>query len=109
MKAASDNSPILAPKYKMMKYFLLIISTALTLFVTAQTTINGTVTDSIGNPLSFSSIIIKENKKGTTANIKGSFSLPVTQSEITLICKHVGYKTVERKWTASQSKEINFV
>ena len=93
----------------MMKYFLLIISIVLTLFVTAQSTINGTVTDSLGNPLSFSSIIIKENKKGTTANIKGNYSLPVTASEITLICKHVGYKTVERKWMTSQSKEINFV
>ncbi|MDR0793504.1 MAG: DUF5686 and carboxypeptidase regulatory-like domain-containing protein [Chitinophagaceae bacterium] len=72
--------------------------------------ITGTVKDSRGNALPFSSILIKGVGKGTTANAKGEYSLTVNEGEYTLVCQSVGYKTVEQKVTVDKENQtINFV
>ena len=92
-----------------MKYFLLILLIILSFSASSQISVYGRVTDSLGTPVSFSSVLIKGSRKGTTANVKGDYTLLVTGGEYTLICKHVGYKTIEKKIELNQSKEVNFI
>lgn len=58
-------------------------------------TLIGSVIDEIsGEPLPFASVIIESNKKGTTTNVDGQFTLPKVPSDTCLlIFKYVGYKT----------------
>lgn len=60
-------------------------------------TIKGIVTDKNKNPLAYASILIKGTEIGTTSNLQGIFSLNVTDGNYTLICQHIGFKTVEKK------------
>jgi len=78
------------------------------MIVLSQSTIRGKVTDTLGNPIPFSSVLIKGIRKGTTTNIKGEYTIYLSLKECTLVCQHVGYKTVERKINIEPSSEINF-
>src|SRR5664279_288227 len=76
-----------------------ILSLGLFLFflnsVSAQTTINGKVTDDKGGPLSNVSVIRKGTSKGVTAAPDGSFTIDVPNSKSVLIFSSVGYENKE--------------
>ena len=105
---AIEQFPYFSFQIIKVKYYLLILSFAFSLSASAQKTIYGKVTDSSGNPVPFSSILIKGTNKGTTANVKGDYTLQVAGGEFTLVCKHVGYKAAEQKIEAIEGKEVNF-
>lgn len=78
----------------------LLLLTILFLFIKAHAgTVTGTVADTAGQVLSFSSIQVKGTSVGTTANIQGKFSLDLKPGTYTLVCQHVNYKRTEQTIT----------
>jgi hypothetical protein len=91
-----------------MKKLLLIPVTILPFFLFAYT-IKGVVKDSKGNPLPFSSVLLKGSTRGITANSQGRYSLQVEAGDYVLICQHIGYKTEEKNVTVNQPEtEVDF-
>ncbi|MEO8766496.1 MAG: DUF5686 and carboxypeptidase regulatory-like domain-containing protein, partial [Ginsengibacter sp.] len=58
--------------------------------------IEGTVYDTTGKILPFSSILVKGTQQGVTANAHGNFSFTLLPGTYTLACMHVGYTTQEK-------------
>ncbi|WP_165835265.1 SusC/RagA family TonB-linked outer membrane protein [Chryseobacterium viscerum] len=58
-------------------------------------TINGTVTDENGKPLSGATIRVKGTDKTTTANKEGKFSLTDIEENAVLVVSYIGYTTQE--------------
>jgi hypothetical protein len=58
--------------------------------------ISGIITDNAGKPLPYASISIKGTIRGTNANSEGIYFLDMDPGTYTLICQHVGYKTVSK-------------
>ena len=69
-------------------------------------TIKGTVTDKNKTPLSFASILIKGTGVGTSTNLQGAFFLNVSDGNYTIICQHIGYKTIEKKVKIKDAETI---
>jgi hypothetical protein len=62
----------------------------------AQTrTLQGTVTDESGAPVTGASVSIKENKRGTTTAADGSFTLSAPAGSKTLVVSYVGKESQE--------------
>jgi hypothetical protein len=59
--------------------------------------ISGLVTDLQGNALAYSTIEIKGEKGGTTANVEGRFNLKLPEGAYTIVCRHVGYSLQEKQ------------
>jgi TonB-linked SusC/RagA family outer membrane protein len=59
--------------------------------------ISGRVMDSLGNPLSGASVLIKGRKGGTTTDARGDFELKGLPENITLVISFTGYATREYK------------
>ncbi|MEI6585909.1 MAG: DUF5686 and carboxypeptidase regulatory-like domain-containing protein [Sediminibacterium sp.] len=74
--------------------FLLLVLTAITPL--HATTVSGTIRQKNGQVLAFTSVLIKGNSKGTTANSKGFYSLNLEPGTYILIVKHIGYQSVEK-------------
>ena len=90
---------------KLVLGFLLILS----LHSTAQK-ITGTVFNSTGDLLPYSSITIKGTSIGASANNKAKFSFSVAPGTYTVICQHIGYAAQEKKITiAKEDVEISFI
>src|SRR5436190_22636400 len=71
--------------------------------------IKGTVTDTLGKPLSNSSVYIKGSNKGVNANSEGNYSLKLDPGKYVLVCQHVGYGKQESNITVSDADQvINF-
>ncbi len=62
-------------------------------FLCAQKIITGKVTDVNGKPIQNASVLIKENKTGTSTDANGMFKLQATASSKTIIISYVGYAT----------------
>src|SRR4051812_11290377 len=58
--------------------------------------ISGHIRDVKGEPLSYSSIIVKGTSKGVVANSEGIFTITLEVGTYTLICQHVGYQSQEK-------------
>jgi Ca-activated chloride channel family protein len=58
-------------------------------------TINGTVTDIYGNPLSGVTVQIKGTAQGTVSDVNGAFSIHVSDSKATLVLSLIGYAQQE--------------
>jgi len=57
-------------------------------------TISGVVTDENGTPLSGANVVVKGNKRGTTTDMKGQFSLQAEEGSL-LVISSVGYISQE--------------
>ncbi len=103
-----SNLSISATIFVAMKKYILFIL----LFNTVNsfaTDIKGVITDIKDAPISYSSILIKGTGKGTTANAKGEFSISLNEGNYTIVCQHIGYKTVEKKVkVGKENQTINF-
>lgn len=60
-------------------------------------TVTGTVTSQNGAVLPFASVSVKGTNKGVLANSAGKYTLLLGDGEYTLVCRHVGYKSEEKK------------
>jgi len=59
----------------------------------------GTITDSIGHPIPFSTVYVKELSYGTAANLDGEFELKLTKGTYTFVFQCMGYKTETKSVT----------
>jgi TonB-dependent starch-binding outer membrane protein SusC len=71
--------------------------------------IHGRVTDSLGNPLSGASILIKGTKRGTTTDVNGNFTLSGVKENAVLNISYTGYIHREYKWTGDASFTITLI
>ncbi|GJM35932.1 MAG: SusC/RagA family TonB-linked outer membrane protein [Saprospiraceae bacterium] len=91
----------------MMKSLCTIIAIlAMTLSLSAQTSITGTVTDDAGTPLIGASILVKGTADGTITDFDGNFKLEVAEGYKTLSISYTGYKSKEVEITGSGSMNI---
>jgi hypothetical protein len=69
--------------------------------------ISGTIHDTAGEPLGFTSVVIKGQTNGTMANALGEFSLDLApNTSYDLVFQFIGYKTVVRTVEVGQSDVI---
>jgi TonB-linked SusC/RagA family outer membrane protein len=72
-----------------------------------RTTVSGTVVDAQGEPVIGASVVEKGTTTATSTDIDGKFTLPVSNTEATVVISYLGYKTVERK--AAEITDANIV
>jgi TonB-dependent starch-binding outer membrane protein SusC len=71
--------------------------------------IHGRVTDSLGNPLSGASILVKGSKRGTTTDVNGYFTLIGVKENAVLNISYTGYTHKEYKWTGDASFSVTLI
>lgn len=87
-----------------MRVFFMLLLSALLLTQTAvaqNVAVTGKVTDESGEPLAGVSISVKGEKKGTTSDLNGHYSLKVSSANTHLVFQFLGMETVERKITGT--------
>ncbi len=60
-----------------------------------EQTVNGTIKDGSGNPLSGATVSLKGGSQSTVTNAQGSFSITVPNSSSVLVISYVGFATQE--------------
>jgi TonB-linked SusC/RagA family outer membrane protein len=80
---------------KMKSGILCLMTGLLSLSVSAQTTVGGTVTDKSGDPLSGVSIVVKGTTTGTVSSIEGTYSVSIPGADAVLVYSYLGYITQE--------------
>ena len=71
--------------------------------------VSGIVTDELGKPLAYASIIIKGSTKGTTANNEGRYVIALEPGSYTISCQYVGYEKMDKKVTVTdEAITVNF-
>lgn len=76
----------------------LVLLTSFSYGQTGKGTISGTVKDSIGAPVSHTSVVLKGTDKGTYTNNNGEFILKnVPEGSQILVIQIIGYKTIEKQ------------
>ena len=68
--------------------------------------ITGKITGELGQPLSFSSVLIKGTTKGVSANADGLYSIEVAPGSYTLVAQHVGYFPSEIAVTLNDNSTV---
>ena len=76
-------------------FFILIFSIGAGFPICAQI-FKGTITDSIGQPIPFSTVFVKELSYGTATNIDGEFELKLAKGSYTFVFQSIGYKTLTK-------------
>ncbi len=71
--------------------------------------IYGTVYNTKGELLPFSSIIIKGTSSGVTANNKGVYEFNLQKGQHTLICQHIGYEAFEKSVDFKADLQVDFI
>ncbi len=90
------------------KGILTIVFALVTSSIFSQT-ISGRVTGELGQPLAFSSLLIKGTTTGVSANADGYYSIDVAPGKYTLIAEHVGYISSELQVIVNSGNvSINF-
>ncbi|TXD51569.1 MULTISPECIES: TonB-dependent receptor [unclassified Polaribacter] len=67
--------------------------------------LSGKVIDKNKEPLPGASILVKELKKGTSADFEGNFSFTLEKGIYTIEVSFIGYKTISEKITLSKDEE----
>src|ERR1700760_986679 len=84
-------------------YFVLVLFAPL---ATLATRVTGTVKDEKGNPLAYSSLLIKGTTRGVTAGGDGRYVFDLAPGEYTIVCQYVGYGKQEKKVTVGNSDVV---
>ncbi|MCY1722177.1 DUF5686 and carboxypeptidase regulatory-like domain-containing protein [Prolixibacteraceae bacterium Z1-6] len=71
--------------------FLLLLSFALTSFISEAQTISGIITDEQNQPIPYATIFISEVKEGTTSNVDGLFEFVLPKGNYNLTIRSMGY------------------
>lgn len=83
------------PLYLPMKRFFSVFFLLFIASVTAQTKIEGVVTDDTGMPIAFANIIFVDSSEGTITNDNGHFYLESDETYKTIQVSFIGYETKE--------------
>jgi hypothetical protein len=82
------------------KYFFWLLAFLISFSAYSQEsfTISGNLKDSLtGDPMSYASVLVKENNKGVVSDEQGNFSLSLPAGSYTLEIQYLGYKTSRQK------------
>ena len=90
----------------MVKPFLIFAWLFASFYAYGQQVITGTVTDTNGSPVPYTSIYSLADSLGTYAAIDGKFELTVKSIPVRLECRNVGYKTVFFTSSKPENNEI---
>nr|WP_199157521.1 DUF5686 and carboxypeptidase regulatory-like domain-containing protein [Pedobacter sp. ASV2] len=77
--------------------------------IAQKITISGTIKDSNGQPIPFTSVYLKNTTHGTSANVDGKYSIKVNKGDQTLTFRAVGYKQQEQQINGSENQVLNIV
>lgn len=91
-----------------MKTFLLILISFFSTVLCAQK-ISGSIINSKGELLPFSSVLIKGTSIGTTANNKAVYSFSVKPGVYKIVCQHIGFTTIEKEVEVKDDVVLDFV
>ncbi|MEL6988652.1 MAG: carboxypeptidase-like regulatory domain-containing protein, partial [Bacteroidota bacterium] len=86
-------------------YLLIFLFAMASVYVSAQSTISGQVTDEDGNPLIGATVQVISSGKGTVTNINGEYSIMASENDV-LECSYLGYDSFTA--AVSSQKTINF-
>ncbi|WP_299607806.1 TonB-dependent receptor [uncultured Aquimarina sp.] len=90
-----------------MRYLLFTISLLASLFLTAQTTISGTVTDPSGIPIPGANIYLKGTYDGASSTDTGSFSFTTSETEDQiLVVSFLSFETFILNATVNEMKNL---
>ncbi len=72
--------------------------------------ISGTVTDTYGNPLSFSSVYVEELQKGTSVDFNGKYEIAISQiGTYNITFSYIGYKSEKRTISLIKSSQVEIL
>ena len=75
-----------------------------------QRTVEGTVLNSLGEPVPYVSIVCKNSGNIASSDLYGNFSLRVNASDsITLVISHIGYDMVTKRFAQNQIDRIEII
>jgi TonB-linked SusC/RagA family outer membrane protein len=77
------------------RLLLLTLFAAITMSMSAQSTVTGTVLDSTGDPIIGASVVEKGKTIGASTDIDGNFSIRVSKPTATIVVSYIGTKTQE--------------
>ena len=93
-------------KIKFMRILCFLLFFVNTITNAQKFTISGKVNDSNLMPLAGASILIDDNKQGTSSDNSGEFSLNLEQGNYKLIISYTGYTSVEKEIALTENKEL---
>ena len=93
-------------KIKFMRILCFLLFFVNTITNAQKFTISGKVNDSNLMPLAGASILIDDNKQGTSSDNSGEFSLNLEQGNYKLIISYTGYTSVEKEIELTENKEL---
>ncbi len=87
-----------------MRKIVLLLFILVSVHAAAQT-IYGTVFNSKGDLLPYSSVTIKGTTIGASANNRAKYVIHVSPGTYTVVCQHIGYTALEKKVTVAKADE----
>lgn len=88
------------------KLMLLALFAMVSMSLTAQVTVTGTVLEATGDPIIGASVVEKGQKGGVTTDIDGNFTIKVQKADATLVISYIGMKTEEIKLNGRTKVEV---
>ena len=80
-----------------MKYYLLCIVLILSIHISAQTKVRGTVYDQDHQPVAFANVLFKNSSEGVISDFDGNFLLESENDHSSIVVSFVGFETTELK------------
>jgi hypothetical protein len=92
-----------------MRYYLLSIVLMLSIHISAQTKVSGTVYDQDNQPVAFANVLFKNSSEGVISDFDGNFVLESDNNYSTIVVSFVGFETTELKLKTKFSKGVKVV
>ena len=90
---------------KIKSLFIMLFFFGFVISAHAQSVVNGTVTNALGEPIPGATIVVEGTNMGTTTDFDGNFSISVEQDQ-TIEVSYVGFQTEKLVYTGQDSLSI---
>jgi hypothetical protein len=92
-----------------MRYSILSIVLILSIHISAQTRVSGTVYDQNNQPVAFANVLFKNSSEGVISDFDGNFLLQSENNHSTIVVSFVGFETAEFKLKTKTSTGLEIV
>jgi hypothetical protein len=92
-----------------MRYSILSIVLILSIHISAQTRVSGTVYDQNNQPIAFANVLFKNSSEGVISDFDGNFLLQSENNHSTIVVSFVGFETAEFKLKTKTSTGLEIV